>query len=85
MASAGGDAGQAYGYAVVHDGVEDDARPLHETPFEHLEEARMFALSWLSERRSQPARLAVVRLHHTSGRRDTVAIVDPASLDEAPR
>jgi hypothetical protein len=69
-----------YGYVVVHDGP-DDAQPLHETPFERLEQARGFALAWLAERAAAADRLAVVRLHRASGRRDTVAIVDPASAD----
>jgi hypothetical protein len=70
-----------YGYTVVHDGGDEDARPLHETPFDRLEQARGFALDWLADRAAAAQRLAVVRLHRTSGRRDTVAIVDPASAD----
>jgi hypothetical protein len=70
-----------YGYTVVHDGGDDDARPLHEAPFDRLEQARGFALDWLAERAAAAQRLAVVRLHRSSGRRDTVAIVDPASAD----
>src|SRR4051794_23465711 len=73
--------GAGYGYAVVHDGGEDDARPLHETPFDRLEQARGFAVDWLAEQRAAMQRLAVVRLAPHSGRRDTVAIVDPASAD----
>jgi hypothetical protein len=80
-AGAGGE--PAYGYSVVHDGGDDDARPLHETPFELLEQARGFALDWLASRDATEARLAVVRLHRETGRRDTVAIVDPASSDVA--
>jgi hypothetical protein len=79
--SEAGAGGPAYGYSVVHDGGDDDARPLHETPFELLEQARGFALDWLAGREAPEARLAVVRLHRESGRRDTVAIVDPASSD----
>jgi hypothetical protein len=70
-----------YHYAVVHDGGDDDAQPLHDTPFERLEQARGFALDWLAERAAAAQRLAVVRLHRSSGRRDTVAIVDPASAE----
>ena len=70
-----------YGYTVVHDGGDEDARPLHETPFDRLEQARGFALDWLADRAAAAQRLAVVRLHRTSGRRDTGAIVDPASAD----
>jgi hypothetical protein len=75
------DGSAAYGYAVVHDGADEDARPLHDTPFERLEQARGFALDWLAERAAAAERLAVVRLHRASGRRDTVAIVDPAAAD----
>jgi hypothetical protein len=75
------EAAASYGYSVVPDGAEEDAQPLHDTPFERLEQARGFALAWLSERAAAAERLAVVRLHRASGRRDTVAIVDPASDD----
>src|SRR5918995_1527253 len=54
---------------------------LHGVPFEGLEQARRFALDWLTERRAAVQRLAVVRLHRETGRRDTVAIVDPSELD----
>ena len=76
-----GDGAADYGYTVVHDGGDHDATPLHETPFDRLEQARGFALDWLADRAAAAQRLAVVRLHRTSGRRDTVAIVDPASAD----
>ena len=71
-----------YGYAVLHDGAADTDEALHEAPFERLEQARRFAIDWLAERRTTMQSLAVVRLHRESGRRDTVAIVDPAELDE---
>jgi hypothetical protein len=77
-----GDEGSQYGYAVLHDGAADTDEALHDTPFDGLEQARRFALDWLAERRTSVQRLAVVRLHRESGRRDTVAIVDPAELDE---
>ena len=76
MQSDAGNGGSAYGYAVVHDGGDDDAQPLHDTPFERLDQARGFALDWLAERAAAVDRLAVVRLHRESGRRDTVAIVE---------
>jgi hypothetical protein len=70
-----------YGYEVVHDGAGERADPLHDAPFDRLEQARRFALGWLADRRTAVERLAVVRLHRESGRRDTVAIVDPAAAD----
>ena len=73
--------GPTYAYSVVHDGADEAADPLHDTPFDRLEQARGFALGWLAERRTQAQRLAVVRLHRESGRRDTVAIVDPAAAE----
>jgi ribose 1,5-bisphosphokinase PhnN len=76
--SSGGPA--PYGYSVVHDGADEDADPLHEMPFDRLEQARGFALSWLAGA-GEAGRLAVVRLHRGTGRKDTVAIVDPASSD----
>jgi hypothetical protein len=81
QSEAGSDGSAAYGYAVVHDGADEHADPLHEAPFERLEQARGFALDWLAERKAAAERLAVVRLHRETGRRDTVAIVDPASSD----
>ena len=77
----GNEEGSGYGYSVVHDGAAETAEPLHEVPFEGLEQARRFALDWLTERRAAVQRLAVVRLHRETGRRDTVAIVDPSELD----
>ena len=76
----GSDEGSDYGYAVLHDGAADTDEALHEAPFDRLEQARRFALDWLAERRTAVQRLAVVRLHRETGRRDTVAIVDLDSL-----
>src|SRR5918994_1640981 len=47
----GNEEGSGYGYSVVHDGAAETAEPLHEVPFEGLEQARRFALDWLTERR----------------------------------
>jgi hypothetical protein len=81
MESDSGTGAAGYGYAVVHDGADETAEPLHEAPFDRLEQARGFALGWLAEKRTAVERLAVVRLYRESGRRDTVAIVDPAAAD----
>ena len=75
---------EGYGYAVVHDGADETADPLHDAPFDRLEQARGFALAWLAEQRTAMHRLAVVRLHRASGRRDTVAIVDSAAAGVQP-
>ena len=71
-----------YGYSVIHDGAAETDDALHEAPFDRLEQARRFALDWLADRRTAVQRLAVVRLHRESGRRDTVAIVDLDELRE---
>jgi hypothetical protein len=81
MQTEAGGGSQGYGYAVVPDGAADGDEPLHDTPFDQLEQARSFALGWLADRRASVERLAVVRLHAATGRRDTVAIVDPAAAD----
>lgn len=75
------EAASTYAYSVVHDGADEADDPLHDAPFDRLEQARGFALGWLAERRTAAHRLAVVRLHRESGRRDTVAIVDPSAAD----
>ena len=75
-----GDGTPRYGYAVVPDGADETHEPLHEEPFERLDDARSFAVGWLADR-DAAARLAVVRLYLETGRRDTVAIVDPTAAD----
>lgn len=76
------DGGTGYGYAVIRDGADTSDDPLHETPFERLEQAHDFALQWLADAAKGDERLAVVRVYHGERRRmDTVAIIDPAASD----
>ena len=76
------DGGTGYGYAVIRDGAETSDEPLHEDPFERLEQAHDFAVEWLADAAKASDRLAVVRVYHGERRRmDTVAIVDPSAAD----